>query len=55
MLDGLPQERALLSALADNTRVIAFYEHRGWRVILPELQFEAGRPVFSILGRELRK
>jgi ribosomal protein S18 acetylase RimI-like enzyme len=53
VLDGLPHERALLSALADNTRVIAFYEHRGWRVILPELRFEPGRPLFAILGREL--
>ena len=53
VLDGLPQERALLSALADNTRVIAFYEHRGWRVVLPELRFEPGRPLFAILGREL--
>jgi len=53
VLDGLPHRRALLSALADNARVIAFYEHRGWRVILPELRFEPGRPLFSILGREL--
>jgi ribosomal protein S18 acetylase RimI-like enzyme len=53
VLAGLPHRRALLSALAANTRVIAFYEHRGWEVILPELQFEAGRPLFAILGREL--
>jgi ribosomal protein S18 acetylase RimI-like enzyme len=55
VLDGLPHERALLSALADNARVIAFYEHRGWRVVLPELQFEPGRPLFAILGRDLRE
>ncbi|HEX6702143.1 MAG TPA: N-acetyltransferase [Gaiellaceae bacterium] len=53
VLEDLPHRRALLSALAENTRVIAFYEHRGWRVILPELRFEPGRPLFSILGREL--
>ena len=53
VLDGLPHTRALLSALADNARVIGFYEHRGWRVVLPELRFEPGRPLFSILGLEL--
>ena len=55
VLEGLPHKRALLSALAANTRVIAFYEHRGWRVILPELRFEAGRPLFAILGYDLGK
>src|ERR671934_119321 len=44
-----------LSALADNGRVIRFYEHRGWRVLLRELRFEPGRPVFAILGKELRQ
>jgi ribosomal protein S18 acetylase RimI-like enzyme len=55
VLEGLPYERALLSALADNPRVIRFYEHRGWRVLLPELRFEQGRPLFAILGKELRQ
>ena len=55
VLEGLPHERALLSALADNDRVIRFYEHRGWRVLLPELRFEQGRPLFAILGKELRQ
>jgi ribosomal protein S18 acetylase RimI-like enzyme len=55
VLERLPHERALLSALADNGRVIRFYEHRGWRVLLPELRFEAGRPLFAILGKELRQ
>jgi len=54
VLEGLPHERALLSALADNARVIRFYERRGWRVLLPELRFEPGRPLFAILGKELR-
>jgi ribosomal protein S18 acetylase RimI-like enzyme len=53
VLSGLPHRRSLLSALADNRRVIAFYEHRGWRVILPGLRFEPGRPEFAIMGREL--
>jgi ribosomal protein S18 acetylase RimI-like enzyme len=55
VLEGLPYERALLSALADNGRVIRFYEHRGWRLLLPELRFEQGRPLFAILGKELRQ
>jgi ribosomal protein S18 acetylase RimI-like enzyme len=55
VLDGLPHDRALLSALADNGRVIRFYEHRGWHVLLPELRFEQGRPLFAILGKELRQ
>jgi ribosomal protein S18 acetylase RimI-like enzyme len=55
VLEGLPHERALLSALADNGRVIRFYEHRAWRVLLPELRFEQGRPLFAILGKELRQ
>ena len=55
LLDRIPHERALLSALADNGRVIRFYEHRGWRVLLPELRFEPGRPLFAILGKELRQ
>jgi ribosomal protein S18 acetylase RimI-like enzyme len=54
VLAGLPHRRALLSALAENTRVVAFYEHRGWRILLPELRFEPGRPLFAILGRELQ-
>ena len=53
VLEGLPHERALLSALSDNARVIRFYERLGWRVLLPELRFEPGRPLFAILGREL--
>ena len=55
LLEPLPHDRALLSALADNGRVIGFYEHRGWRLLVPELRFEPGRPLFAILGRELRQ
>ena len=55
VLERLPHDRALLSALAENRRVIAFYEHRGWRVILPELRFEAGRPLFAIHGKDRGK
>jgi ribosomal protein S18 acetylase RimI-like enzyme len=55
VLADLPYERALLSALADNAPVLRFYERRGWQVLLDELRFEPGRPVFSILGKELRQ
>ena len=55
ILEGLPGDRALLSALADNAPVLRFYARRGWRVLLDELRFEPGRPVFSILGKELRQ
>ena len=55
VLEGLPGDRALLSALADNAPVLRFYARRGWRVLLDELRFEPGRPVFSILGKELRQ
>ena len=54
LLEDQPHDRALLSALADNARVIRFYEDRGWRVLLPRLRFEQGRPLFAILGKELR-
>jgi ribosomal protein S18 acetylase RimI-like enzyme len=54
VLEGLPHGRALLSALADNDRVVAFYRSRGWEVVLERLRFEAGRPEFTIMGKPLR-
>jgi ribosomal protein S18 acetylase RimI-like enzyme len=54
VLEGLTHERAMLSALADNGRVVAFYRRRGWEVVLDRLRFEAGRPEFTIMGKELR-
>jgi ribosomal protein S18 acetylase RimI-like enzyme len=54
VLEGLPHERAMLSALADNARVVAFYRRRGWEVVLDRLRFEAGRPEFTIMGKELQ-
>jgi ribosomal protein S18 acetylase RimI-like enzyme len=54
VLEGLRHECALLSALADNGRVVAFYRRRGWEVVLDRLRFEAGRPEFTIMGRSLR-
>ncbi len=53
VLEGLPHERAMLSALADNAPVVAFYRRRGWEVVLERLRFEAGRPEFTIMGRTL--
>jgi ribosomal protein S18 acetylase RimI-like enzyme len=53
VLEGVPHQHALLSALADNLRVVDFYRHRGWEVVLRRLRFEAGRPEFTIMGRQL--
>ena len=54
ILEGLPHDRAMLSALADNARVVAYYRRRGWESVLDRLRFEAGRPEFTIMGKELR-
>jgi ribosomal protein S18 acetylase RimI-like enzyme len=53
VLEGLTHERALLSALADNASVVAFYRRRGWETVLDRLRFEPGRPEFTIMGRTL--
>jgi ribosomal protein S18 acetylase RimI-like enzyme len=54
VLEGLPHDRALLSALADNFRVVDFYRRRGWELVLDRLRFEAGRPEFTIMGKTLQ-
>ena len=43
---------AVLSTQVDNERALRLYRGRGWRVVLPELDFGSGR-LFSILGRDL--
>ena len=53
VLAGLTHRAALLSALADNARVVGFYRGRGWDVVLDRLRFERGRPAFTIMGRRL--
>jgi ribosomal protein S18 acetylase RimI-like enzyme len=53
VLEGLPHDRALLSALADNAPVVGFYRRRGWETVLDRLRFEPGRPEFTIMGRAL--
>jgi ribosomal protein S18 acetylase RimI-like enzyme len=53
VLEDVPHRRAMLSALADNAPVVAFYERRGWEVVLERLRFEPGRPEFAIMGKEL--
>jgi ribosomal protein S18 acetylase RimI-like enzyme len=55
VLERQPHDRAVLSALAGNSRVIRFYEDRGWHVILPELRFEPDRPSFAILAKPLQR
>jgi ribosomal protein S18 acetylase RimI-like enzyme len=43
---------AVLSTQVDNERALGLYRGRSWRVVLPQLDFGAGR-LFSILGRDL--
>ena len=43
---------AVLSTQVDNERALRLYRSRGWRIVLPELDFGSGR-LFSILGRDL--
>jgi ribosomal protein S18 acetylase RimI-like enzyme len=43
---------AVLSTQVDNERALRLYRGRGWRVVVPRLDFGSGR-LFSILGRDL--
>ena len=43
---------AVLSTQTDNEPALALYRGRGWRVIVPYLDFGSGRP-FLIMGKEL--
>jgi ribosomal protein S18 acetylase RimI-like enzyme len=53
VLDGIDAPTAVLSTQTDNAPAIALYAGRGWRVIVPYLDFGSGRP-FLIMGRDLR-
>ena len=52
VLDGLDAPTAVLSTQTDNEPALALYRGRGWRVIVPFLDFGSGRP-FLIMGKEL--
>jgi len=52
VLDGLDSPTAVLSTQTDNEPALALYRGRGWRVIVPYLDFGSGRP-FLIMGKEL--
>ena len=43
---------AVLSTQTDNEPALALYHGRGWRIVVPELDFGSGR-LFSILARDL--
>jgi ribosomal protein S18 acetylase RimI-like enzyme len=43
---------AVLSTQQDNGRALALYGRRGWRVIVPEIDFGAGYPPFCVLGKD---
>jgi ribosomal protein S18 acetylase RimI-like enzyme len=51
-LKGIDASTAVLSTQTDNDPAIALYTGRGWRVIVPYLDFGSGRP-FLIMGRDL--
>lgn len=52
VLDGLVAPTAVLSTQTDNEPALALYRDRGWRVIVPYLDFGSGRP-FLIMGKDL--
>jgi ribosomal protein S18 acetylase RimI-like enzyme len=52
LLEGVDAPTAVLSTQTDNDPAIALYRGRGWRVIVPYLDFGSGRP-FLIMGRDL--
>jgi len=52
VLDGIDAPTAVLSTQTDNHPAISLYAGRGWRVIVPYLDFGSGRP-FLIMGLEL--
>ena len=52
LLEGIDASTAVLSTQTDNEPAIALYTGRGWRVIVPYLDFGSGRP-FLIMGLDL--
>jgi ribosomal protein S18 acetylase RimI-like enzyme len=52
LLEGVDAPTTVLSTQTDNEPAIALYLGRGWRVIVPYLDFGSGRP-FLIMGRDL--
>jgi ribosomal protein S18 acetylase RimI-like enzyme len=44
---------AVLSTQRDNERALGLYRRRGWRVIVPQIDFGAGYPPFCVLGKDL--
>ena len=52
LIEGIDAPTAVLSTQTDNDPAIALYTGRGWRVIVPYLDFGSGRP-FLIMGRDL--
>ena len=43
---------SVLSTQQDNERALGLYARRGWRVIVPEIDFGVGYPPFCVLGKD---
>jgi ribosomal protein S18 acetylase RimI-like enzyme len=52
LFERIDAPTAVLSTQTDNEPALALYLGRGWRVIVPYLDFGSGRP-FLIMGRDL--
>jgi ribosomal protein S18 acetylase RimI-like enzyme len=53
LLQGRPEETAVLTALEEDRRAVEFYRRRGWEVLLTGFQFGPHAPRYLLLGRAL--
>jgi ribosomal protein S18 acetylase RimI-like enzyme len=52
LLDGLDSPTAVLSTQVDNEAALTLYARRGWRVVVPEIDFGTGQ-AYCVMGRDL--
>ena len=53
ILEALESPTALLSTQVDNTRALALYRGRGWRIVHEEIRFTPDGRAYHVLGREI--
>jgi ribosomal protein S18 acetylase RimI-like enzyme len=53
LLFGLAAPTAVLSTEVENEPAIRLYAGRGWKVVVPEIDFGPGYPPFLVMGKEL--